>query len=133
MTSAPVWRGQAQRLDLSSVATQTTAEPAVEQAEAKSERIHARLTPATKALVREAAALAGRPLSDFLVEAATEKALATIRAHHVWRLTAEQSLAFADLILDPPPPSPAMRDRYRRYLERGGEPFMDNPPVPDRS
>ena len=91
--------------------------------EPKSERIHARLTPSTKGLVREAAALAGRPLSDFVVDAVREKALATIEAHRVWRLTAEQSLAFARAILDPPPPTPEMRERYRRYLERGGEPF----------
>lgn len=120
-------------LDMVNVVTRTTAGPTAKQTEAKSQRIHARLTPATNALVREAAALAGRPLSDFLVEAAAEKALATIRAHHVWRLTTEQSRAFAQAILDPPPPSPAMRDRYRRYLERGGEPFNVEQPIPDRS
>jgi uncharacterized protein (DUF1778 family) len=97
--------------------------------EAKSERIHARLAPSTKALVREAAALAGRPISDFLVDAATEKALATIRAHRVWTLTTEQSLAFAQAILDPPPPTAAMRERYRRYLDLGGTPFPE--PEPD--
>ena len=91
--------------------------------EAKSERIHARLTPSTKGLVREAATLAGRPLSDFVVDAVREKALATIEAHRVWTLTAEQSDAFARAILDPSPPTPEMRERYRRYLDRGGQPF----------
>jgi uncharacterized protein (DUF1778 family) len=91
--------------------------------ESKSERIHARLTPSTKALVREAATLAGRSLSDFLADAVREKALATIQAHRVWTLTVEQSLAFAEAILDPPPPSTAMEERYRRYLERGGRSF----------
>ena len=99
--------------------------PPGEQAETKSERIHARLTPSTKALILEAAALAGRPVSDFMVDAVREKALATIREHRVWTLTAEQSLAFAQAILDPPPPSPAMRARYQRYLELGGQPFAD--------
>ena len=104
---------------------ESTAVPETKSAdgEAKSERIHARLTPSTKGLVREAAALAGRPLSDFVVDAVREKALATIEAHRVWTLTAEQSLAFAQAILDPPPPTPDMRARYRRYLERGGRPF----------
>lgn len=92
--------------------------------ELRSERIHARLTPSTKALVQEAAALAGRPVSDFLVDAALEKALATVQAHRVWRLTAEQSVAFAEAILDPLPPTPAMVARYQRYLEQGGRPFV---------
>lgn len=97
-----------------------------ERAELRSERIHARLTPSTKALVQEAAALTGRPVSDFLVDAAFEKALATVQAHRVWRLTAEQSVAFAEAILDPPPPTPSMRARYRRYLEQGGRPFVSD-------
>jgi uncharacterized protein (DUF1778 family) len=96
-----------------------------EKVERKSERVHARLTPSTKALILEAAELAGRPLSDFLVDAVREKALATIQAHRVWQLTEEQSRVFAEAILDPAPPSPAMRARYRRFLERGGRPFED--------
>ena len=96
-----------------------------EKVETKTERIHARLTPSTKALILEAAALAGRPVSDFMVDAVREKALATIREHRIWTLTAEQSLAFAQATLDPPPSSLAMRTRYRRYLELGGQPFVD--------
>ena len=76
---------------------------------AKSERLNARLTPQAKELVQEAAALSGRSVTDFVSEAAQEKALATIREHRVWTLNAEQSLAFARAVLDPPQPTAAQR------------------------
>lgn len=77
----------------------------------KSERLNARLTPQAKELVQEAAALSGRSLTDFVAEAAREKALATIRDHRVWTLNAEQSLAFAQAILHPDPPEPTAAQR----------------------
>lgn len=80
-------------------------------AEPKSERLNARLTPRAKALVQEAAALAGRSVTDFVAEAVQEKALATIRNHRIWVLNEEQSLAFARAILDPPEPT----ERQRAY------------------
>jgi uncharacterized protein (DUF1778 family) len=77
--------------------------------EAKSERLNARLTPQAKELVQEAAALSGRSVTDFVSEAAQEKALATIRDHRMWTLNAEQSLAFARAVLDPPEPTATQR------------------------
>jgi len=43
-------------------------------ATARSERVHARVTPPVRALLLQAADLSGRSLSDFLVSSAQEEA-----------------------------------------------------------
>jgi len=74
-------------------------------ATARSERVHARVTPPVKALLQQAADLSGRSLSDFLVSSAQEVAEKTIREHRIITLTTEDSLVFAQAILDPAPPN----------------------------
>lgn len=74
-------------------------------ATARSERVHARVKPPVKALLQQAADLSGRSLSDFLVSSAQEVAERTIREHRIITLTTEDSLVFAQAILDPAPPN----------------------------
>jgi len=74
----------------------------------RSARLEARISPEVLAVVRRAAELQGRSVSDFVVAAAREAANRTIEETHIIRLSVEDQRAFADAILNPPPPSPAL-------------------------
>ncbi len=71
-------------------------------------RLEARIAPAALAVVRRAAELQGRSVSDFVVAAAQEAANRTIEEMQIIRLSVEDQRVFAAAILDPPPPSPAL-------------------------
>jgi uncharacterized protein (DUF1778 family) len=83
----------------------------------KSARIEARIAPEALAIVKSAAEIQGRSLSDFVVAAAQEAANRTIEETHLIRLSVEDQRRFAELLLDPPPIAPALeraRDAYDR-------------------
>ncbi len=82
----------------------------------KSERVAARITPDQKMLFQRAAALHGRSLTDFLVASAQEAAEKTIRSHEVITLSARDSKAFVEALLNPSKePNAALRQAFRRY------------------
>jgi uncharacterized protein (DUF1778 family) len=74
----------------------------------RSARIEARIAPEALAVVRRAAELQGRSVSDFVVAAAEEAAQRTIEETHLIRLAMEDQRRFVDLLLNPPEPSPAL-------------------------
>ena len=102
--------------------TDTEKEAKAKVAGAKTERVDVRVAPETKELLQRAAALRGRSLSDFVVESAQEAAVAAIRDHRVMTLTAEDSRALADALLDPPEPNEALIRAFRRHRELIGKP-----------
>ena len=71
-------------------------------------RVEARIAPDVLAIVRRAAELQGRSISDFLVAAAKEAAYRAIEESQIIRLSVGDQQRFADLLLNPPPPVPAM-------------------------
>jgi uncharacterized protein (DUF1778 family) len=71
-------------------------------------RLEARITPDALAVVRRAAELQGRSVSDFVVAAAQEAANRTIEATQIIRLSLEDQRAFAAAMLNPPAPAPAL-------------------------
>ncbi len=72
-------------------------------------RIEARITPDALQVVKRAAELEGRSVSDFVVAAAQDAARKTIEASHLIRLSVEDQGRFADLLLNPPEPGQALR------------------------
>ncbi len=85
----------------------------------RTSRIEARISPEGLAIVREAALLQGRSISDFVVAAAQEAARRAIEDAHVIRLSIEDQERFANLLLDPPTIVPAMeraRDAHRALI-----------------
>ena len=76
--------------------------------EQRSTRIEARITPAALAVVKRAAEIEGRSVSDFVVAAAQEAASRTIERTQLIRLTTEEQRRFVDLLIDPPAMAPAM-------------------------
>jgi uncharacterized protein (DUF1778 family) len=77
-------------------------------------RIEARIAPETLAVVRRAAEIQGRSISDFIVAAAEEAALKTVAELEVIRLSREAQEKFVSLLLNPAP----LRDALLRALER---------------
>ena len=71
-------------------------------------RIEARISPDALAVVKRAAEMQGRSVSDFVVAAAQEAAHRMIDETHLIRLSAEDQKRFVDLLLNPPELSPAM-------------------------
>jgi uncharacterized protein (DUF1778 family) len=77
-------------------------------------RIEARIAPEALAMVRRAAEIQGRSVSDFIVAAAQEAAQKTVADMEVIRLSRAAQEQFVSLLLNPPPPS----DALLRALER---------------
>jgi len=72
-------------------------------------RIEARIAPDALAVVKRAAELQGRSVSDFVVAAAQEAAHKAIEETHNIRLSMEDQRRFVELLLNPPKLSPAMK------------------------
>ncbi|MBI1196741.1 MAG: DUF1778 domain-containing protein [Phenylobacterium sp.] len=71
-------------------------------------RLEARIAPDALMIVKRAAEIQGRSVSDFVVAAAQEAASRTIEAAQMIRLSVEDQRAFAEAILNPPAPEAAL-------------------------
>ena len=91
------------------------------QQENRTERIQARATKRAKDVLERAAAVRGVSLSDFVISTALEQANKTLQAHEQLELSARDSLAFAEALINPPGPNEALRaarDRHAAEVER---------------
>jgi uncharacterized protein (DUF1778 family) len=82
-------------------------------------RIEARIAPDMLAVVKRAAEIQGRSVSDFVVAAAQEAAERTIEKTEIIRLSVEGQRAFAEAMLNPPRPSAGLRkaaEAHRRLI-----------------
>jgi uncharacterized protein (DUF1778 family) len=75
----------------------------------RSARVEARIAPDALAVVRRAAEIQGRSVSDFLVAAALKDAQRTIEDAQIIRLSVDDQQRFADRLLKPPALAPAMK------------------------
>lgn len=83
-------------------------------------RLEARLPADIYALLKRAAEIEGRSVSDFVVSAAREAASRTIEQTAILRLSAKDQKRFAEAILNPPPPNAALRRAARRRRQLFG-------------
>jgi len=86
----------------------------------RAERLEARISSDQKALFQRAAELQGRTLTDFVVSSVQEAAVRTIEEMQIIRLSAEDSVAFADALLHPRTPKEKLLTAARRYVESMG-------------
>jgi len=82
-------------------------------AERKSERLELRVTPSTKKIIQRASALSGLTAGDLAFEAARR----ILDEQEVWHLSAKDSLAVANALLEPPEPSEALVTALRHRQE----------------
>ena len=82
-------------------------------------RLEARLPANVHAMLKRAAQIQGRTLTDFVVGAAQEAALRTIEQTQIIQLSAQDQLRFAQALLDPPKPNAALMraSEHHRRLE----------------
>lgn len=85
------------------------------QSQNRTTRVAARIAPEALDLVRRAAELQGRSISDFMVAAAFDAARRAIDDAHIVRLSLDDQRAFAAAILDPPEPGPALKRAAAAY------------------
>lgn len=93
----------------------------LKERDTRSERVQARINPDTKRLLERAASLRGMSLSEFMVSSAYDAATRTVKDHQVVSLSARDSEAFAQALLNPPAPNAALkraRARYDRMVRR---------------
>ena len=90
------------------------------QEQHRTARIEARIAPDALAIVRRAAEIQGRSVSDFVVAAAQEAASRTIAETEIIRLSLEDQRRIADAILNPPEPTPALRKAFQLHRKLFG-------------
>ena len=77
-------------------------------------RIAARISPEGLKLVRRAAGIQGRTISDFVVAAAHEAAERTISEAKMLKLSGNAQEQFISLLLNPPRHAPGLARAFRR-------------------
>ena len=78
-------------------------------------RLEARISPELQQLLKRAAEIEGRTLTDFVVRAVQEAAQKTIEQAEVIRLSLQDQQRFAEALLAPPSPSPALKRAMARH------------------
>ncbi len=74
------------------------------------------ISPEMKVLWQKAADLQKCSLNDFVIFTVQEAACKIIEQHQILKLTMEESEAFAEALLNPPPPNEALKTAAFRYL-----------------
>jgi uncharacterized protein (DUF1778 family) len=85
------------------------------QAPVRTARLEARIAPDALAVVKRAAEIQGRSVSDFVVEAAKQAAQKTIEETSIIRLSLEDQRRIAEAILNPPEPNAALRRAFAAH------------------
>lgn len=84
-------------------------------------RVEARIAPDALEIIRRAAEIQGRSISDFMVAAAREAAQKAIVEVELLQLSRQAQEQFAALLLNPPAPSAALARAFERHRELIGE------------
>ena len=77
-------------------------------------RLEARISPDLHSMLKRAAELQGRTMTDFVVAAVQEAAQRAIEQSEVIRLSLADQKCFALALLSPPQPSPALKRAFAR-------------------
>jgi uncharacterized protein (DUF1778 family) len=85
------------------------------QEHTRTARIEARIAPEALTIVKRAAEIQGRSVSDFVVAAAQEAAARAIEEVQIIRLSVADQRAFALAVLDPPAPSSSLERAAEAY------------------
>ena len=81
----------------------------------RTSRIEARISPEALKVVRRAAEIQGRSISDFVVAAAQEAAQRAISEVELLKLSSSAQEQFISLLLNPPRPTPGLARAFKRH------------------
>ena len=85
------------------------------QTTSRTARLEARITREALAVVRRAAEIQGRSVSDFVVAAAQEAAQKAVSEIEVIRLSRAAQEKFTELLIAPPALRPALKKAFDRH------------------
>ena len=85
-------------------------------------RLEARIAPEALAIVKRAAEIQGRSVSEFIVDAAQAAAHRTIEETSIIRLSVEDQRLIAAAIMNPPEPNDALRRAFAAHEKLVVEP-----------
>ena len=77
-------------------------------------RLEARISPDLHAMLKRVAELQGRTMTDFVVAALLEAAHRALEQSEVVRLPLADQECFANALMSPPQPSPALKRAFAR-------------------
>lgn len=77
-------------------------------------RLEARITTDLHALLKRAAEVQGRTMTDFVISAVQDAAQRAIEQSDVMRLSLSDQMCFAEALLSPPKASPALERAFAR-------------------
>ena len=77
-------------------------------------RLEARISTDLHSMLKRAAELQGRTMTDFVVSAVQDAAQRAIEQAEVVRLSLADQECFAQALLSPPPPAPALQRAFAR-------------------
>jgi len=80
-------------------------------------RLEARISLDLHAMLKRAAELQGRTLSDFVVRAVQDAAWQAVEQADTMRLSVADQQHFAQALLSPPPPAPALKRAFIRHQQ----------------
>lgn len=89
-------------------------------------RLEARLPNDVHAMLKRAAEIEGRTLTDFVVAAASAAARKTIEDTEMIRLSVADQERFAEALINPPPLTPALKRAATRHRKLFGTPGDSN-------
>ena len=75
-------------------------------------RFEARITPELHAMLKRAAQIQGRTMTDFAIDALQSASNKAIEQAEVIRLCREDQIAFANSLLNPPPMNAALKQAF---------------------
>ena len=87
---------------------------------AKAYRFDARLNEEQKVLLQKAADLEGRTMTDFVLRSAEAAAERTLQDRSMVILSARETEAFVNAVLNPADPGPILRAAAQQYKNRAG-------------
>jgi uncharacterized protein (DUF1778 family) len=85
------------------------------------ERLETRVSAEEKALLQRAANLENRSVTDFIRSSAHTAATETIRRHETMTLSANESAAFIEALMNPPAPEARLRAAGQAHRELIGK------------
>ncbi|MBS0507575.1 MAG: DUF1778 domain-containing protein [Proteobacteria bacterium] len=84
-------------------------------ATAPTARLEARISPNLQKILKRAAEIQGRTLTDFVITAVQDAAQRAIEQAEVIHLSLADQQRFAEVLLSPPKPTPALKRAMARH------------------
>lgn len=106
---------------MSAPVSSTTYEELDHDSSTRRERLETRISAEEKTLLKRAADLEHQSVTEFVRQSLRTTATETIRRHETMVLSARDSAAFVELLMNPPAPGERLRSAAKAHRELIGE------------